>query len=292
MAEKRMFAKTIIDSDAFLDMSMGARLLYYDLSMRADDDGFINAPKKVMRITGSSQEDLQELIDNKFIILFEEKGIVVIKHWYINNYIRKDMYKETNYKDEKSMLTQDENKAYSLVENVQNDVTSRTCNDFVTNPLRTRDEPVTTSSRTCNEPVTNPSTQISIDKISIDKNSITQHREEESACCVDNSVDNCTFGKYKNVKLSLDEVRELRAELGEDMFNQVIRILDEYIQNTGKIYSKPHSYVIRNWVIDAAKEECKGTKSPPTKINRFNNFSQRTYSEEQMNELEKRLLSG
>ena len=119
-----------------------------------------------------------------------------------------------------------------------------------------------------------------------------EHTQEENECCVDNSVDNCTFGKYKNVKLSLDEVRELRTELGEDMFNQVIRILDEYIQNTGKIYSKPHSYVIRNWVIDAAKEECKGTKSPPVKINRFNNFSQRTYSEEQMNELEKRLLSG
>lgn len=119
-----------------------------------------------------------------------------------------------------------------------------------------------------------------------------EHTQEENACCVDNSVDNLTFGRNKNVKLSMDEVKELKAELGEDMFNHVIRILDEYIQKTGKVYSKPHSYVIRNWVIDAAKEERQGVRSSPGKVNQFNNFSQRTYSEEQMEELEKRLLSS
>ena len=61
MAERRMFAKTIIDSDAFLDMPVTARLLYYDLSMRADDDGFVNSPKKIMRMVGASQDDLSIL---------------------------------------------------------------------------------------------------------------------------------------------------------------------------------------------------------------------------------------
>ena len=113
MAERRMFAKTIIDSDAFLEMPISARLLYYDLAMRADDDGFNNSPRKVMRTIGATTDDMNILIARKFIIPFEN-GVVVIKHWRIHNYIRKDTYKETNYKDEKAMLEYDENNAYRL----------------------------------------------------------------------------------------------------------------------------------------------------------------------------------
>lgn len=113
MAEKRMFAKTIIDSDAFLEMPMSARLLYYDLGMRADDDGFINSPKKIMKIVGATNDDMNILIARKFIIPFDN-GVVVIKHWRIHNYIRKDTYSPTPYIDEKAMLYLDENKAYTL----------------------------------------------------------------------------------------------------------------------------------------------------------------------------------
>lgn len=109
-----MFAKTIIDSDAFLEMPMSARLLYYDLAMRADDDGFINSPKKIMKIVGATTDDLNILILRKFIIPFEN-GVVVIKHWRIHNYIRKDTYTPTPYLDQKAMLTMDENKAYTLI---------------------------------------------------------------------------------------------------------------------------------------------------------------------------------
>ena len=113
MAERRMFAKTIIDSDAFLDMPISARLLYYDLAMRADDDGFINSPKKIMKFIGATNDDMNILILRKFIIPFDN-GVVVIKHWRIHNYIRKDTYSETPYKEEKAMLELDENKAYRL----------------------------------------------------------------------------------------------------------------------------------------------------------------------------------
>lgn len=113
MAERRMFAKTIIDSDAFLDMPMSARLLYYDLSMRADDDGFINSPKKIMRFIGATNDDMNILIMRKFVLPFDN-GIVVIKHWRIHNYIRKDTYTETPYKEQKAMLELDENKAYRM----------------------------------------------------------------------------------------------------------------------------------------------------------------------------------
>lgn len=144
MAERRMFAKTIIDSDAFLDMPVTARLLYYDLAMRADDDGFVNSPKRIMRDVGASQDDLGILILKKFIIPFDS-GVVVIKHWRIHNYIRGDTYHETTYKDEKATLELDENKAYRAS----------------TERLRVVDE---------------PSTQVRLDKVSQDKVSLGNGR--------------------------------------------------------------------------------------------------------------------
>ena len=117
MADRRMFAKTIIDSDAFLDMPLSSQSLYFHLSMRADDDGFLNNPKKVQRMIGASDDDLKLLIAKKFLIPFES-GVVVIKHWRIHNYIQKDRYKPTVYADEKAQLRLKDNKAYSLNEGV------------------------------------------------------------------------------------------------------------------------------------------------------------------------------
>jgi hypothetical protein len=112
MAERRMFAKTIIDSDAFLDMPLSAQALYFHLSMRADDDGFINNPKKIQRMVGASDDDCKLLLMKRFIIAFES-GVVVIKHWKIHNYIQKDRYKPTVYQEEKSLLIEKENKVYT-----------------------------------------------------------------------------------------------------------------------------------------------------------------------------------
>ena len=117
MAERRMFAKTIIDSDAFLDMPMSTQALYFHLSMRADDDGFINNPKRIQRMIGASDDDLKLLIAKSFIITFES-GVVVIKHWKIHNYIQSDRYKPTVYADEKSLLEIKKNKAYTLNKDV------------------------------------------------------------------------------------------------------------------------------------------------------------------------------
>lgn len=112
MAERRMFAKTIIDSDAFLEMPLSAQALYFHLSMRADDDGFLNNPKKIQRMVCASDDDFKLLIAKNFIITFAS-GVIVIKHWRIHNYIRNDRYKETVYLDEKKTLGIKENKAYT-----------------------------------------------------------------------------------------------------------------------------------------------------------------------------------
>lgn len=113
MANRRMFAKTIIDSDAFLDMPPSSQVLYFHLAMRADDDGFINNPKTVMRMVGAKDDDIKLLVAKRFIIPFES-GVVVIKHWRIHNYIQKDRYTETKYIDEKNQLIINEKNAYSL----------------------------------------------------------------------------------------------------------------------------------------------------------------------------------
>lgn len=145
MAERRMFAKTIIDSDAFLDMPLSTQALYFHLSMRADDDGFINNPKKVQRMIGAADDDLKVLITKRFIIPFES-GIVVIKHWKIHNYIQKDRYKETIYKEEKALLAEKENKAYTE----------------------------------CIHDVYTPDTQVRLGEVRLDKDSVVDDSGEES----------------------------------------------------------------------------------------------------------------
>lgn len=110
-----MFAKTIVLSDAFLDMPMSARCLYFTLGMLADDDGFVNSPKSIMRQCGASTDDMNLLIAKKFVLVFDD-GVIVIKHWRINNYLRSDRYVETKYAEHKAELLTDENGAYTTTE--------------------------------------------------------------------------------------------------------------------------------------------------------------------------------
>ena len=105
MAERRMFSLKIVDTDKFIEMPVSARLLYYDLSMRADDEGFVGSPQKILKMVGCSTDDFKILIGKQFIIPFES-GICVIKDWKIHNYIQADRYKPTLYKTEKSQLNQ------------------------------------------------------------------------------------------------------------------------------------------------------------------------------------------
>ena len=115
MAERRMFSKTIVDSDAFLDMPLSTQALYFHLSMRADDDGFLNNAKKIQKIIGASDDDLKLLIIKRFVIAFDD-GIIVVKHWRMNNYLRKDRYTPTVYQEELKMLGIKDNGAYTLLD--------------------------------------------------------------------------------------------------------------------------------------------------------------------------------
>ena len=113
MANKRMFTMKIVDSDAFLDMPLSAQCLYFHLNMRADDDGFIGNPKRIMKIVGAADDDLKLLIAKSFLLTFEN-GVIVIKHWRMHNTLSKRRYHETQYIDEKGTLLLKKNGSYSL----------------------------------------------------------------------------------------------------------------------------------------------------------------------------------
>lgn len=113
MAERRMFARTIVESDAFLDMPLSAQALYLHLGMSADDWGFVNNPRSIRRMCGASEDDLRLLVAKKFLLAFDS-GAAVIKSWWVNNYVKSDRRRDTRYQEELAKLYFDENKSYTL----------------------------------------------------------------------------------------------------------------------------------------------------------------------------------
>lgn len=242
MAEKRMFAKTIIDSDAFIDMPVSTRLLYYDLGMRADDDGFVNSPKKIMRMIGATDDDIKLLIAKKFIIPFDS-GVVVIKHWRINNYLRGDRYKGTTYTKEKALLQIDDKGAYTL------------------NGI-----PKIESGIPVGIPSGNPDKN-RLDKVSIDKNRLDKY-----------SIDNKEiykekYGEFKNVLLSEEEHKKLIDKFGEARAGQLIETLSAGIQSKGYKY-KDHYAAILNWARRDEKEIKNGVnKTNPRAVKKAGDYT-------------------
>lgn len=117
MAKRRMFSQQITESDSFLEMPLSTQALYFHLSLNADDDGFVNSPKRVQRVIGANDDDLKLLIAKRFVIAFDS-GVVVIKHWKINNFIRSDRYTPTVYAEEMAQLHEKGNRAYTLTDNI------------------------------------------------------------------------------------------------------------------------------------------------------------------------------
>ena len=118
MAQKRMFDKTITNSDDFLELPDSSQVLYFHLSMNADDDGFVNNWKSILRMTGTKEDDLKLLITKSFIIPFDS-GVIVIRHWRINNFLRKDRHIETKFQKELSLLEINDNQEYIWLTNGQ-----------------------------------------------------------------------------------------------------------------------------------------------------------------------------
>ena len=236
-----MFAKTIIDSDAFLDMPLSTQALYFHLSMRADDDGFINNPKKIQRMVGCGDDDLKLLMVKRFILVFES-GVIVIKHWKIHNYIQKDRYKPTLYQDEKAQIAVKETNAYTFIENLPEP--SET-------PMEQPSEDVYPS---CIHDGYSLETQVRLGKDRLGKDRLGKDRlgkdSKEIKDITPSKKTKATpirhkYGEYKNVLLSDEQMGKLRAEFPND-YQERIERLSEYCASTGKSY-KNYLATIRNW---------------------------------------------
>ena len=235
MAERRMFAKTIVTSDAFLDMPASTRCLYFLLGMVADDDGFVNNPRSIMRQSGATVDDMNLLIAKRFILTFQS-GVVVIKHWCIHNTIQKDRYKETKYLEEKATLALDGNKAYT--------------------------EAVSEVYPECIQDVSIPEPQVRLGK---DKLGEDRRGEDSIEDVPDINVGNKTTRKRFSPP-TVEQVREYCWERGNSVDPQ--RFVDYYSSNgwmVGKNKMKDWKAAVRTW-----EQNDKGkTQKQPKKSSSF-----------------------
>lgn len=213
MADKRMISKTIIDSDVFLDMPQSTQLLYFHMNLRADDEGFLDSPKKVMRIIGSNQNDLEILLAKRYLLPFPS-GVMVIKHWKLHNTIRKDRLKETIYTEEKNMLLEKDNGVY-------------------------------TDNATICQPTVNQLTDKvspSIDKIRLVENSIDKIIKDPKQ----------SFHDFDLVKLTQKEYDSCITNYGIDQTIKALDKLNSFIGSKGNKY-KSHFHTLSSWVWESVK---------------------------------------
>lgn len=227
MAERRTFSKSVIWCDMFLEMSLSSQALYMHLNMSADDDGFVGTPKTILRMIGASEDDFKILVTKGFVIVFEQ-GIIVITHWKINNFIRKDRYKSTLYENEVQSLSQTKNGMY---------IKEVGCHLV--------DQRLTSG-------------QPSIDKGRLDKVSIDKGREESTP-----SPNSKKYGEYQNIILTDEQYKALQEKL-QSHTDTMIEKLSRYIKSTGKTY-QDHYVTILNWYEqDKEKLSQKKTGKIPT----------------------------
>ena len=245
MAEKRMFAKTIIDSDTFMDMPLSTQALYFHLSMRADDDGFINNPKKIQRMIGASEDDLKVLIVKRYILPFDS-GVVVIKHWKIHNAIKKDRYKPTLFIEEKSSLDVKDNGEYM----------ERSTTGATLEPKRsqtgTKMEPLWSTSGATLEP------QVREVKISLVECSGGKCSGEG------NTPSPARRGKFKNVELSDEDYNALKNDF-PSQYEDYIEKLSCYMAGKKKSYDNHYATIVK-WITEDNSKQGKRAETPGNNI--------------------------
>jgi len=245
MAERRMFAKSIVLSDAFLDMPLSARCLYFTLGMLADDDGFVGSPKSIMRQCGASQDDMSILLQKRYVLGFES-GVIVIKHWRMNNYLQNDRKKQTTYLDELSQLVIDQRGAYTEKSEIGLEQIECTPSEPVNNAMYTE----------CIQNVYTGKDRLGKDRLGKDSIEIARAREEEPIA----------LGIYGNVYLTKGELDELIKQYPKD-YKDMIENLSSYMRSNGKIYAD-HFATLMRW---KHQDENKA-KAPPEKNDFWSEF--------------------
>lgn len=277
MAERRMFAKSIVLSDAFLDMPMSARCLYFTLGMLADDDGFVGSPKAIMRQCGASEDDMRILVSKKYVLGFDS-GVLVIKHWRLNNYLRNDRHVQTTYTEELDTLGIDDKGAYT--QNVE------------------KMERLPVGIPNDNQVVGSRYTQDRIGKDSIDNNiysraedSPTEHPEQADVTEIVEYLNQAAGTSYK--PNTPKTVRSIKARMKEgftkDDFKTVIdKKVSEWAKTDMQKYLRPETLFGTKFEGYLNQQIVKG-KAPPGS---FNRIESRNYSKADFAELERIALGG
>ena len=205
------------------------------LCVMADDDGFVNAPRSIMRMSGATEDDMKLLIAKRFVLTFES-GVVVIKHWRIHNLIQKDRYKETKYLEEKAMLALDENNAYT--------------------------EADSTVYPECIQPVSNPEPQVRLGKVSTGKERVGEDSIEDVP--VINDGNKTTRKRF--TPPTVDQVREYCLERGNSVDPQ--RFVDYYKSNGWKVGKNP----MKDWKAAVRTWEQNSKESPKPQAKKGSSF--------------------
>lgn len=268
MANKRMFTMKICDSDAFLEMPISAQCLYFHLNMRADDDGFVGNPKKIIKIIGANDDDLRILIAKRFLLTFED-GVIVIKHWRMHNTLSKKRYHETQYQDEKAMLLLKPNGSYSFESGVPLDdqkyieMYQNQCDEQSEDDWSANGEQVENKRRTSGEQVENSVLVLDLD---LDKDKdINRDLESKEAA-----------KRKRFVKPTLEELEAYKLEKKLNVNCEYF--LDFYESKgwmIGKNPMKDWKATMRGWSAREKNKHNTTSQSTPNN-NKFHNFEQRT----------------
>lgn len=241
MADKRMFSSKIIDSDAFIEMSPMARLLYFSLALHADDDGFTNSIRREMKIVGAQDTDLKELIDNKFIIKFDS-GVIAIKHWRVNNdKPKKDRYKITLYSKEMSQLVLLDNGEYALRNEVEN------------SPYQNSNALYTDWNQVGNTDGNNTDTQNRVEENRVEKNRLEETRLDESCACESKTENLAESGQpsqespvvYFPTKFGEQPIYQSDIDDLSKLFNGSVDVRNEILSCMAYYSDKPES--VSSW---------------------------------------------
>lgn len=227
MAQRRMFSLDIVGSEEFLEMPHSSQSLYFQLAMRADDDGFIQ-PKNIMRLTCANADDLKVLMCKRFLLPFES-GVVVIKHWLIHNMIRKDRHTPTRFINEKSTLFLKDNNAY-------------TDNEHKGSPLCIRDDNQMTTK--CQPSDNQMSAQVRLGKVRLGKDRLGKDRLGES---IAQNANNETK-PHRFIPPTIEEVRAYCKERQNNV--EPSRFVDHYEAKgwmIGKNKMKDWKACVRTW---------------------------------------------
>ena len=210
MAERRMMAKSIIDTDAFMEMPMSTQCLYFHLLLRADDEGFLQNAKLIIRMTGCKEDDMKLLIAKQYIIPFDT-GVIVIRHWKIHNYIQKDRFTPTSCSMERELLGVQDDKTYELVNGcTQNGYTLDT---------------------TCIQPVSKPYPQVRLGKDRLGK--VSLESDADKSAMSGKATTTTTKADHQSKRFKKPSIEELQAYITEMGYTFSANHFFDYYESNG-----------------------------------------------------------